>query len=87
MNFDRLKSITNMRQTNPSKAAALTMPSCIKRFWAIAALSMVVGACSSAPPTPTGSPAATESPAASKDFTVGLIIVGPKNDGGWNQAH
>ncbi|UBF29042.1 BMP family ABC transporter substrate-binding protein [Kovacikia minuta CCNUW1] len=59
----------------------------IQRFWHIAALATMVGACSS--PTPTNSPAATESPAAQatgNEFTVGMVIVGPKNDGGWNQA-
>ncbi|MBF2026042.1 MAG: BMP family ABC transporter substrate-binding protein [Oscillatoriales cyanobacterium C42_A2020_001] len=60
----------------------------MKRFWQLAALATLLGACSS--PTPQASPGATESPspgAATKDFTVGMILVGPKNDAGWNQAH
>ena len=56
----------------------------IKRFWQVAALGAILSACSS--PTPT---AQTTSPptTGTKDFTVGLVIVGPKNDGGWNQTH
>lgn len=59
----------------------------VRRCWPIAALSLLLNACSN--PTPTASPTATGSPAAggSKDFTVGTILVGPKNDKGWNQAH
>jgi simple sugar transport system substrate-binding protein len=65
-----------------SQTAAVT-----RRFWYVAALGLLAGACSS--PTPTNSPQAEASPAASgsEDFTIGMIIVGPKNDGGWNQAH
>jgi len=87
MNFNRLKLITALHPIDPSNVAVPTIPSWIKRLCSMTALSMLVGACSSAPPAPTGSPAATESAAAGKDFTVGLVIVGPKNDGGWNQAH
>jgi simple sugar transport system substrate-binding protein len=57
----------------------------VKRFWHIASLAAILSACSSstAPPqTPAPSPTAS-----TQDFTVGLVIVGPKNDGGWNQAH
>ena len=31
-------------------------------------------------------PAATAAPAASGDYTFGMVLVGPTNDGGWNQA-
>jgi len=62
----------------------------LNRFWQFAALTVLVGACSSSP-TPQSSPDAGGTPAstsaASKDFTVGMILVGPKNDAGWNQAH
>jgi simple sugar transport system substrate-binding protein len=58
------------------------------RFWQIAALAMLMGSCSSSPTT-TGSPQASTSdnPAGGDAWTVGMIIVGPKNDAGWNQAH
>lgn len=58
-----------------------------QRFWYLAAFGAIATACGS--PTPTTSPTATQSPAgeAAKDYTVGMVIVGPKNDGGWNQAH
>jgi simple sugar transport system substrate-binding protein len=68
-----------------SSAIALKI---VKQSWSVAALSLLLGACSN--PTPTASPTTTGSPAAgggSKDFTVGLVLVGPKNDKGWNQAH
>jgi simple sugar transport system substrate-binding protein len=60
----------------------------IRRFAPIAALSIsastaIVGCGSPSANTPT-----TASPAATgKDLTVGMVIVGPKNDAGWNQAH
>ena len=53
------------------------------RFGYVAALGMLVGACSSPTPTPTASPSAQ---ASGNAYTVGMVIVGPKDDGGWNQA-
>lgn len=58
------------------------------RFWQLAALAALLGACGS--PTPQSTPQAEQSPTtggATKDFTVGMVLVGPKNDAGWNQAH
>jgi simple sugar transport system substrate-binding protein len=63
------------------------------RFWRMVALFIatwwLVAGCSSSPsanaPTDKASPGA--SPAAGSDLTVGMVIVGPKNDAGWNQAH
>jgi len=58
------------------------------RFWQFAAIAALLGACGS--PTPQNTPGTGESPTtggATKDFTVGMILVGPKNDAGWNQAH
>ncbi len=59
-------------------------------FWKpvifIYSLGLLVG-CSN--PAATNSPSATASSSTAangKDFTVGMVIVGPKNDGGWNQA-
>lgn len=42
-----------------------------------------------AAPKPTDAPKPTEAPkpAAEKPMTVGMILVGPYNDKGWNQAH
>ncbi|KAM3106362.1 BMP family protein [Phormidesmis sp. 146-20] len=56
------------------------------------ALALLLGACggqntsTTSSPAATGSPAAAGSPAAS-DFVVGMVLVGPKQDGGWNQSH
>jgi simple sugar transport system substrate-binding protein len=55
--------------------------------WFAVAFTLALAACTNPTPTTTTSPSPAESPAASKDFTVGMVIVGPKNDGGWNQAH
>lgn len=54
------------------------------RWVQLTTLGLLVGACGS--PSATNSPSPAASPAAS-DFTVGMVIVGPKNDAGWNQAH
>jgi simple sugar transport system substrate-binding protein len=42
-----------------------------------------------AAPAATVAPVAADTPAASTgaDFTVGMILVGPQNDKGWNEAH
>jgi simple sugar transport system substrate-binding protein len=46
-------------------------------------LGSIVGACGSG-----STPNSASSPAAGGgDFTVGMVLVGPKNDAGWNQAH
>lgn len=69
-----------------------SIPEMGKRFWLIAILSVIAGACSNSTPTssPTTSPnvegVSTATPQG-KDFTVGMVLVGPKQDGGWNQAH
>lgn len=53
---------------------------------ALALLSLA--ACGGGTPTATSSPAATTSPAAEAGkFTVGMIMVGPRNDQGWSQGH
>ncbi|MFM7449273.1 MAG: BMP family protein [Leptolyngbyaceae cyanobacterium] len=56
---------------------------------AVIALGLFTTACSSPTSTPTASPTAgspvAQSP--SSEFTVGMVLVGPKNDAGWNQAH
>lgn len=64
------------------------------RPWTLAVLaSLLLSACTPSTPTMTESPAATNSPTAietaqaEKPFTVGLIMVGPKNDAGWSEAH
>ncbi|UZQ53118.1 BMP family ABC transporter substrate-binding protein [Trichothermofontia sichuanensis B231] len=64
------------------------------RPWTLAVLaSLLLSACTPSTPTVTESPAATNNPMATetaqreKPFTVGLIMVGPKNDAGWSEAH
>ena len=83
MSPDQLKSIKCMNQ--PVKGNAMSFVdrslALTHRFGYVAALGMLVGACSS--PTPTASPSAQ---ASGNDYTVGMVIVGPKDDGGWNQA-
>lgn len=44
-------------------------------------LGSIVGACGSG-----STPNSASSPAASGDYKVGMVLVGPKNDAGWNQA-
>ncbi len=61
----------------------------IKCLGWVAAFGLLMAACRG--PSSTGSPAET-SPAASAtsaaaEYTVGMVLVGPTNDGGWNQAH
>ncbi len=50
------------------------------------------GGQTAAPATPAATsapaaPAATAAPAASEEYIFGMVLVGPINDGGWNQAH
>lgn len=57
-----------------------------RKYAPITTLLLAVAACS---PSPTPNSGTGESPAAdaSADFTVGMVLVGPKNDAGWNQSH
>ncbi|MBD2101464.1 BMP family ABC transporter substrate-binding protein [Leptolyngbya sp. FACHB-261] len=62
------------------------------RFWQVAVLGLFVGACSGptstgAPATDAGTPAAQATAASSSEYKVGMVLVGPTKDGGWNQAH
>ena len=66
-----------------------------KKLWSMIAVlmvaTMIISACPpAATPAPTQAPAAkpTDVPAApAKQFTFGMILVGPQNDKGWSQAH
>ncbi len=63
-----------------------------KPLAALAAIGVLAAACTNATPAAQpakpAEPAATSAPAASGgDFTVGMILVGPAQDKGWNQAH
>jgi simple sugar transport system substrate-binding protein len=53
----------------------------LSRIGLTVVLGSIVGACGSG-----STPNSASSPAAG-DFTVGMVLVGPKNDAGWNQAH
>lgn len=50
---------------------------------------LLAGALASAcaAPPPAAAPAQPAAPAADQTFTVGMVIVGPMNDKGWNEAH
>ncbi|MBL1173828.1 BMP family lipoprotein [Pantanalinema sp. GBBB05] len=62
------------------------LSACYLRLSPIVALGLILGACGS--PTPTSSPSAqTPTETEGSGLTVGMILVGPKNDAGWNQAH
>lgn len=59
-----------------------------KHYNSLAAL-LLIGALASAcaAPPPAAAPAQPAAPAADQTFTVGMVIVGPMNDKGWNEAH
>jgi simple sugar transport system substrate-binding protein len=63
------------------------------RFWRMVALFIatwwLIAGCSSGPSTnaPIDQTSPGSAPAAGSELTVGMVIVGPKNDAGWNQAH
>jgi simple sugar transport system substrate-binding protein len=62
------------------------------RFWRMVALFiatwwLVAGCSSPSTNAPTDKTSPGASPAAGSELTVGMVIVGPKNDAGWNQAH
>ena len=54
------------------------------RLASLSAAAVLVAACGAKAPSPTAAPAAG---AEAANFTVGMILVGPANDKGWNQAH
>jgi simple sugar transport system substrate-binding protein len=73
----------------------------VRRLALLLLFAVLLAACGGAPPaapapteapaaeTPTEAPAAetpTEAPAA-EEYVFGMVLVGPINDGGWNQAH
>ncbi len=88
MPLDPLESVKSMNQPVERNRMPLVDRSfaLMHRFWHIAALSVLVGACSSPSPTASPSASAPTAQASGKELTVGMVIVGPKDDGGWNQA-
>lgn len=83
MKRDRRKSMTQL-----SQASIFRFVSLVRRVGYTAALGLLATACGTASNQTGSSPAPTATTAgAGSDFTVGLIIVGPKDDAGWNQAH
>lgn len=59
----------------------------LRRFWHGFALFGGVAGLLVGCANPSTNQSTTESPAAGDEFTIGMILVGPKNDAGWNQAH
>ena len=89
MNIKSFRIEKIMSQPIHLKPADLKPRSPLRRLLPFAALSTILAACGSPAPTPspTGQ-AGGASPAAGGDgYTVGMVLVGPKNDGGWSQAH
>ncbi len=58
----------------------------LKSWRLIAVLGLLLGSCGSPSAKSPPDAAPQGSPAAGKDFTIGMVLVGPKQDGGWNQA-
>lgn len=57
------------------------LPKFLNQIGLTVGLGAIVGACTSRnAPTPTSASGVAE-------YTVGMVLVGPKNDAGWNQAH
>jgi simple sugar transport system substrate-binding protein len=64
----------------------------MKHLWVAALVGMFAGACNNTPsttPTSATTTATTATTTASntKEFKAAMILVGPKNDSGWNQGH
>jgi len=57
-----------------------------KSLWLAALSGLILTACGNPTPPPAPPPAASPAASSGKEFTVGMVLVGPKNDGGWNQA-
>jgi simple sugar transport system substrate-binding protein len=72
--------MTNVQNRFQRQLARVPQPG-----WLAAIAGLALAACTS--PTTTGSSPSPSPTAGGSDFTVGMVIVGPKNDGGWNQAH
>jgi len=63
----------------------------VKHLWAAMLVGVVSGACNNNPTPPASTTAATPAPTTAatdpKAFKSAMILVGPQNDSGWNQAH
>ncbi len=57
--------------------------STLQKFSTVTAIGFALGACGS---NTASNQTASPSAAGGGDYTVGMVLVGPKNDGGWNQA-
>ncbi|MEP0918205.1 BMP family ABC transporter substrate-binding protein [Leptolyngbya sp. DQ-M1] len=51
------------------------------------ALGSIVGACGTGGTSNQNQTAASPNAAGGGDYVIGMVLVGPKNDAGWNQAH
>jgi simple sugar transport system substrate-binding protein len=88
MKFKLLNSITARFLSKTHNRAIISRRSHQQSFWQTASIGMLVGALSTACGNPDVTPTAPSNTAANQsDFKVGMILVGPQNDAGWNQAH
>jgi simple sugar transport system substrate-binding protein len=92
LSFDRVQGIfkhpysqKKRADGKPSKPSAAILRLLSRFGWRTLTLSLLLTACGS--PTPVPAPTTPSAQQTGKEFTVGLVLIGPKNDGGWNQAH
>jgi simple sugar transport system substrate-binding protein len=67
--------------------ASLVLAACGTTPTAPAATSAPAAATSAPAAAATTAPAAPVQPASTGEYTIGMVLVGPPNDGGWNQSH
>lgn len=102
MKFNLLDGITNRLFSKSRERAIAPQQAHPQHFWQTVSMGLLVGTLSTACGTPDVTPVGVSSPttatnstpntapnttANSTDFKVGMILVGPQNDAGWNQAH
>lgn len=90
MSRDRSIHKLSTRRTSTHKTSTRTPSmSCrriFRQFLSVAALGLLATACT-APKSNAPAASTSASPASSGGYKVGMVLVGPRNDGGWNQAH
>lgn len=88
--FLDLVKLMNMITRFLEQRLSSPMPLFLRRFWRhialfFAAFGLIVGC--GAPATNSDSNTASSPAAGDQAFTVGMVLVGPRNDAGWNQSH